>query len=419
MSAFDFYQRKIGSTVNTNSTGRNYPTLGEKLKSDSDMLMEYTFDRDPQSKVCYIYDYFHDDQLQLKDHMTYENTTKTRIDAKFIIKSYQSIDKDQVEYYLQFRPSQKTEFNEGDELYYFETDYRRKYGNNDFAGLYVDIPDDRGIYRKWMIISKEIANQFPKYLILPINYNLMWIEDNGQERIKRKMWCVLRSQSSYNSGLWTSYSTTTVENQDKGWLPLNSITEKIWYKGESNNNMRVLLGSLTEHPTAWTISKVENSSPLGIQKLTFYQDVFSEYTDYVNLETGEMYADYYITDSSLTPTNPSDSTIPITTNYSKITASTSTIKIAGSYKTLTAKIYDNSDTEITDNYSSANFNWTCSVDDEDLTDTVTWLSNVNYNQIKIKSTDDRNYLGKTLNIKCVVTNGNEIIETTAQFELIV
>jgi hypothetical protein len=147
--------------------------------------------------------------------------------------------------------------------------------------------------------------------------------------------------------------------------------------------------------------------------------VFSEYTDYVNLETGEMYADYYTTDSSLTPTNPSDSTLPTATNYSKITASTSTIKIAGSYKTLTAKIYDNSDTEITDNYSSANFKWTCSIDDEDLTDTVTWLSNVNYNQIKIKFTDDRNYLGKTLDIKCVVTNGNEIIETTAQFELVV
>jgi hypothetical protein len=284
----------------------------------------------------------------------------------------------------------------------------------------VDIPDDRGIYHKWMIFEKEIANQFPKFLILPINYQLMWIENNGQERIQRKMWCVLRSQSSYNSGLWSSYVTTAVENQDKGWLPLNPITEKIWYKGDSNKNMRVLLGSVTEHPTAWTISKVENSQPLGIQKLTFYQDVFSEYTDYVNLETGEMFADYYTTDSSLTPIDPSDTTTtPTTTNYSKITASTSTIKIAGSYKTLTAKIYDNSDTEITDNYSSAIFNWTCSVGDEDLTDTVTWLSTSTFNQIKLKFTDDRSYLGKTLDVKCVITNGTESITTTAQFELVI
>ena len=129
--------------------------------------------------------------------MTYENTTKTRIDAKFITKTSQSVDKDQVEYYVQFKPSQKTEFTAGDELYYFERDYRNRYGNNDFIGMYIDIPDDNDVYRKWIIVKKEIANQFVKYLVLPINYELMWIEISGKERIKRKMWCVLRSQNSY------------------------------------------------------------------------------------------------------------------------------------------------------------------------------------------------------------------------------
>jgi hypothetical protein len=350
--------------------------------------------------------------------MTYEHTTKTRIDAKFIVKSYQSLDKDRVEYYLQFRPSQKIEFDEGDELYYFETDYKKKYGSEPLIGAYVDIPDDRGVYHKWMICQSEIANQFPKFLILPINYLLMWIENNGQERIQRKMWCVLRSQSSYNSGLWTSYNTTAVENQDKGWLPLNPVTEKLWYKNSDNKNMRVLLGSVTERPSAWEISKVENSQPIGIQKLTFYQDEFDEHRDYVNLETGEMFADYYIIDSSSTPTIPSTPNTT-TTNYSKITAATSTIKIAGSYKTLTAKIYNESDTEITDNYIYADFKWTCSVGDEDLTDTVTWLNTSTFNQIKLKFTDDRNYLGKTLVVKCVITTDTEIITTTAQFELVV
>ena len=110
---------------------------------------------DIQSKVCYIYDYFHDDQPDKNVGMTYENTTKTRIDAKFIVKSYQSIDKDQVEYYIQFKPSQKTRFEEGDELYYFETDYRRKYGVQDFPiGMMIDIPDDTDLYHKWLICSK-------------------------------------------------------------------------------------------------------------------------------------------------------------------------------------------------------------------------------------------------------------------------
>ena len=185
-----------------NAKNNGAKTIGQIYKEQSDFVMEETFLNDIQTKTVYLYDFAHDDQPHLKDHMTYENTTKTRVEAKFIVKSYQSVDKDQVDYYLQFRPSQQTEFVEGDELYYFETDYRKKYGNDDFIGLYCDIPDDKGIYRKWLIVRKEIANQFVKFLILPINYQLMWIETKGQERIKRRMWSVLKMQSSYNSGLF-------------------------------------------------------------------------------------------------------------------------------------------------------------------------------------------------------------------------
>ena len=115
-----------------NAKNNGAKTIGQIYKEQSDELMELTWDNDIQSKVCYIYDYFHDDQPDKNVGMTYENTTKTKIDAKFIVKTYQSIDKDQVEYYIQFRPSQKVWFEESDELYYFETDYRQKYGIQDF-----------------------------------------------------------------------------------------------------------------------------------------------------------------------------------------------------------------------------------------------------------------------------------------------
>lgn len=196
MSVYDFYKRTTGKYTSQN--GMDKTTLGQQYKSESDMLMDELWWNDPQSKVCYIYDYFHDDQPDLKDHMTYSHTTKTRIDAKFIVKSYQSIDKDQVEYYLQFRPSQKGEFDPKDELYYYETEYRQRYGSEFPIGCYCDIPDDKGVYRKWLICAAEPANQFPKYLILPINYKLQWVEKNKGTRIKRQMWSVLRSQNSYN-----------------------------------------------------------------------------------------------------------------------------------------------------------------------------------------------------------------------------
>ncbi len=181
--------------------------------------------------------------------------------------------------------------------------------------------------------------------------------------------------------------------------------------------MRVLVSALTEKPVAWTISKVENANELGIQMLTLYQDFFDEHTDYVNLETGEMFADYY--DSNIKPTNPSDTESSLSTIYGKITASTSTIKVGGSYKTLTLKLYDANENEITDNYSDAEFDWTCSIKSGDeitvLTDKVTWLKGTSFNQKKIKFPDDRQYLNQLLDIYCSV-NG---IETTTQFELVI
>lgn len=137
----------------------NVGTIGQQIKKQSDDVMEATWDNDIQSRVCYLYDYYHDDEPTLNRNILHRQyTTKTRIDAKFIIKSYSSLDKDQVEYYLQFKPNQKTQFEPTDELYYFEENYRRVYGNDDFVGMYCDIPDDQGIYHRWLICTKEIAN---------------------------------------------------------------------------------------------------------------------------------------------------------------------------------------------------------------------------------------------------------------------
>ena len=187
-----------------NAKNNGAKTIGQIYKEQSDWAMEQTFENDIATKTCYIYDHFHDDFFtdehgitrSLAEGMTYENTNKTKIDAKFIVKSYQSMDKDQVEYYLMFRPSQPVRFNEGDDLYYYETDFRKRYSATFPIGLWVDLPDDRGVYHKWLICRNEPANQFPKYLILPANYELMWVEKSGTQRIKRRMWSVLRMQSS-------------------------------------------------------------------------------------------------------------------------------------------------------------------------------------------------------------------------------
>ena len=172
-------------------------TTGAMIKNDSDLIMEETWWNDPQSRVCYIYDYYHDDQPNLSRGMTYEDTTKTRIDAQFMIRTHGSMAKDQVEVHIMFKPNQKFNFEEGDELYYLERDYRERYRVPDvFIGAYIDIPDQNGVYEKWMICMRDTRTQFQKYYILPCDYYLHWIEEDGEKRIKRKMWCVTRNQNS-------------------------------------------------------------------------------------------------------------------------------------------------------------------------------------------------------------------------------
>lgn len=396
-----------------NAKNNGAKTIGQIYKEQSDWAMEQTWDNDIQSKICYIYDFYHDDQPRLAEGMTYENTTKTRIDAKFIVKSYQSMDKDQVDYYIQFKPTQKTHFSEGDELYYFETDYRKKYHNDNFIGLFIDIPNDENIYEKWMILRTEPANQFPKYLILKCNYELMWIENNGTEKIKRRMWSVLKMQSSYNSGLWTDLRFTSQENQDKVWLPLNPITEKIWYTNESSKNMRVLVSSFTDNAIAWQISKVENAQPLGVQKLTLYQDFFDQHRDYIEKDDNGnivgMWASYF--DSEIAPTDPSTPTTPPSSITAKISASTSTIKVGGSYKNLTVNLFNDSNEDITTEYADATFTWTCSIDNEDWTDKVTWRAGTEYNQKKVKFPNDTSVIGKILSVKCKIVKDDLPIES--------
>lgn len=400
-----------------NAKTNNAKTLGQIYKEQSDWAMEQTFENDIATKTCYIYDHFHDDFFtdehgvtrSLAEGMTYENTNKTKIDAKFIIKSYQSMDKDQVEYYLMFRPSQPVRFNEGDDLYYYETDFRKRYSATFPIGLWVDLPDDRGVYHKWLICRNEPANQFPKYLILPANYELMWVEKNNEKRIKRRMWCVLRQQMSYTSGVYVDRVFGHTDNQNKLILPMNSITEKFWYTDDDSKNMRVIVSALMENPTVWKITKCESASPLGLQKLTLYTNFFNEHTDYVNLETGEMYANYF--DSEIAPTDPSTPTTLPSSITARISASTSTIKVGGSYKNLTVNLFNDSNEDITTEYADATFAWVCSINDEDWTDKVTWRASTEYNQKKVKFSNDTSVIGKILSVKCEIVKDNLPIES--------
>ena len=413
---YDLHRKRMKSQGNT---------LGQIRKEQSDEILEQTWDNDIQSKVCYIYDFFHDDQPDKNVGMTYENTTKTRIDAKILVSTYGSLAKDQPELQCMFKPSQKEYFDETDELFYME-EYRRKYGIEDiFVGMYLDVPDKKGVYHKHLICLKDIEQNFQKYFILPCGYKLQFIRKDEDKRIKQEIWCVLRSQSSYNNGLWVDRYFTVTENQEIIFLPTNTISDNISYISKDNeSNQRMIIdipnyGDKNWTPNAFKVSKIERANTKGRTKVTLAQSTFDQHSDYIEKDNDGniigLWADFY--SSNIEPTDP-DTPSPTPSNiYGKITASTSTIKVGGSYKTLTLKLYDADDNEITDNYSFVTFDWSCYIkgnETDDLSDKVTWLNGSLFNQKKIKFSDDRSYLDKILVIKCVVDG----IVTVEEFELI-
>ena len=356
------YKKKLSKQGNS---------AGQARRANSDMILLQSWNNDIQSKKCYIYDYLHDEEGQ-----------KTPIDAKQIVAQYGSLSKDQVEYHILFKP--KT----GCVLDYYQY-YQEKYNARYPVGLQIDIPDADGVYQKWLICSSDNEQQFVKHSILPCNYEFKWVHEGE----KYSMWGVARMRNSYNSGLWTDYATTVVENQDQIWLPMNDVTGMLYY------GQRLIVSALIEKPITWQISKVENIHPFGLNKLTISQDKFNIQTDYVNFDTGEMYADYYLTNIQ-----PDDfEEIPIVYPGKIIVSGTNNqIKVPNYRKKLTV--------EFTEEYSG-DFTWVVNCENN----TTLSLINIEYSGergevIKLSSASF-DAVGSVLEIYVVDADGNKLTDT--------
>lgn len=100
--------------------------------------------------------------------------------------------------------------------------------------------------------------------------------------------------------------------------------------------MRVLISNNELHPIAWETSKIEDTLPIGVTKVTFTQVQFDSHRDNPEL----MIADYYT--SNLTPEDKIEPMPKPYGDHSKITFNgiKPVLKVNGSYKTLTSHFYD-------------------------------------------------------------------------------
>lgn len=375
MPSFELYQKMLGGV-----------TDGQARKRDSDMIMDATFFEDIDARVGYLYDQAHDDEFDLiRDLHPQQSKTKIPVDVKLIQSTYNSLSTDEQSHHIMFRPSYVPNVD------YYE-DAFGKYGDARFPiGLYIDMPDEKGAYRRWLIVDNysEYSNQFPTYEVLPIDWKLQWIFNNT----KYECWGCLRSQSSYNSGIWTDHIFTRQENQKKITLPTNIKTETLFY------NQRVSMSSFVDghEPVVWKVTKVEDISPIGVDKLTLAQDNFDQHNDFIERDvTGKIvgiWCDYF--KSNIPPEEPDK---PEPAVYSEITytGKNTNVTIKGNFKKFTVTFYD-ADGEI----ALRSGEWKFTINDEDAKDLLTVKtsdddSTLSPNQIKLKFIGDDSHIGENL-----------------------
>lgn len=337
-----------------NRMARQGSYMGQVLKNQSDVIMDATFSRDPAYRVCY---------LQTKGTIFPEQTLNgyrqarsvfagnevydmdelrgfERIEAKYLVKSYYSIQGDTIDYMLQFRPN--------------------VHGSNKNirVGAYVFIPDDLGVYNLWLIVARDDRPQFPQFYVLRCDFLAKW-HISEEDRVHYEgihvdtgtvySWAVARIQSSYNSGIWTDYSTTSVENQKKLWMPTNNDTRTIVY------NEHITISDNPYRRTSWEVTKYVDTEPQGLVKLTLAQQLEYSSRDnlsWVNIYSDEISATNYGVESDFyeprtndklqhTPTEPLDiEEVELMEDNSTITFSgvKPNLKVGGSYKTFTANL---------------------------------------------------------------------------------
>lgn len=392
MPSRDVAQRYMNSTF----------TIGEHLKQMSDDVMQDTFYNDIQTRRCYLYDIYHDNRPALCadiDGHDDDDCTKKAVDCKFIVKTYKSVAKDDPEYHIEFMPDDwnnrscvPTWWEDEDSVMQY-----RELGVRFPIGLYIDIPDDRGVYNRWLIVYDEVSNQFPKFGVLRCNHRLQWVTNRKDTRYIREQWCVEKTQNSYNSGIYTYDKFTVEENQGKLWLPWNYISAELYY------NQRVILSMPIDEPLTWQISKIENTIPRGIQYITLYQDRFNQHTDKIwyPKDTGNplpgqytMLADYYeVPDVPVVDNNDKHKDVGMT-----LTCGATQIYIGGS-KVITAACMNNN-IDIT---GDATYSWSYTIDGNDVSSLIKETTMDKSNKIKITFIGDEEYVYKQLVVKCVAT----------------
>lgn len=251
---------------------------GNIRKSQSDRIMDDTFTHDVSYKKVYI--------LDAENGWKYE-------DARYQKHATISILRDDVDYYLQFRP--KVHYPIGTYVF-IPDDTSFDIGFSDYEPLNPFKDEGFDLSKLWIIVNRNNSKNFVRYNILPCNWNFRWIvRKNGAFELMN-CYGAVRSANSYTSGVWSSDRSTALDNIINAWLPDTHLLfgDKIKdYELHDTryltHELRFMLTNNKINPNVYEITKVTDLSPQGIIKLTLKQDEYDQVRDNVDL----LLCDYY------------------------------------------------------------------------------------------------------------------------------
>ena len=344
---FEAYKNRMAHS------GRN---TSEMLRMQSNMVVEQTWDRDPNYRQVYV--------VKVDSGLPSVTVKHELIDAKFNVKTYANITSDEPAYLLQFR--------HGEEKRHPEIG----------IGSYVYMADEDGAWKWWMIQYLDELPTFRQYYILECNYTFKWITEG-------KIYSCLgvqRIQQSYNSGSWDGDRFGFVDNITSAIMPTNNDTVTIGY-----NHRFMITDSRRTIPLVWAVSKIEDSTPFGLTEFKFTQETYAPTLDNKEL----MICNYY--DSSIEPEVPNaeeelHGTATITYNGTK-----PTVKVGGSYKIFTPTF---SDETVTVN------KWTISDENGVIDGDSNYIIERDGALLKLKVALNYNLIGKVLIVQLIGSDGS-------------
>lgn len=331
-------------------------SVGEMLRRQSNMVIEHTWNRDPNHRQVYV--------VKVDSGLPEVTSEHELIDVKFNVKTYENITSDEPSYWMQFR--------HGAERY-----------NPDIAiGSYVYMKNEDNEWTWWLLVDIDERPMFRQWQVLQTNWTFGWVTGG---KIYHCLG-VQRVQQSYNSGSWDGDRFTFVDNITSAWLPTNNDTLTIGY------NQRFIISDPRRRPClVWSTSKIEDTQPVGLTQLKFTQETFDPMHDNAEL----MLASYY--DSPIEPEAPNikdelKSTAAITYNGTK-----PTVKVGGSYKIFTPIFSD--ENVVVDK-------WTVSDENGDITGDANYIMERDGNLLKLKVALNYNLIGKVLLVQLFGSDGS-------------